>query len=299
MNTSKKVMIIVGLLLIVGFIVMLAVPSRKSSLEFEPLDGQIALLHKAYERWFGAPIAILETDPGQVVLCDWLMYRGSAAAESEDMRDWAEKFNANSMDLVVAHSMSADYWASQVSFDEWTAVFNGDEAKRNEIIARCATEAPDIAKAIDADMAAFKSFAANEKLVDPNGKLRDDKRDIFNLIYRHLWVSLAANQLPRTNIEPPEERIAFLRWQVEQSAMQLDKKIQKLMEFEQQNDDSYDFLFALSVLYAQNGMPGEACAVLQEAIAKADDKNETHSFRKERYTKSLNELRRAHPAACH
>ncbi|MBO4351152.1 MAG: hypothetical protein J6A01_09445 [Proteobacteria bacterium] len=301
MNTSKKVMIIVGVLLIIGFIIMLAVPSRNDSpqVTFEPLDGQIALLHKAYGQWFGAPIAVLETEPGKAVLCDWLMYRGRVANESEDINDWAEKFNADSMDLAMSKTMSADYWASQTSFDEWVAVFNGDEAKRSEIIARCSTEAPDIAKAIDADIDAFKKFAAKENLLDRSGKLRHDKRDILNLIYRHLWVSLAAVQLPRASIEPPEEKIAFLRWQVEQSAMPLEKKIQKLEEFAQQNNDSYDFLFALSVLYAQNGMSGEACTILQEAITDTDESKETNSFRKERYLKTYNELRQAHPMACH
>ena len=227
------------------------------------------------------------------------MYRGRVANESEDINDWAEKFNADSMDLAMSKTMSADYWASQTSFDEWVAVFNGDEAKRSEIIARCSTEAPDIAKAIDADIDAFKKFAAKENLLDRSGKLRHDKRDILNLIYRHLWVSLAAVQLPRASIEPPEEKIAFLRWQVEQSAMPLEKKIQKLEEFAQQNNDSYDFLFALSVLYAQNGMSGEACTILQEAITDTDESKETNSFRKERYLKTYNELRQAHPMACH
>lgn len=298
MNTSKKVMIILGILLIIGFVIMIAVPSRNSSeLEFEPLDGQISLLHKAYDHWFGSPIAIMETEPGKIVLCDWLMYRGSVAKEADNINDWAEEFSANIMDLVVAKTLAADYWASQASFDEWVALFNGDETKRNEVIARCSQNAPDIANAIDADITAFKSFAANEQLLDKNGKLREDKRDILNLIYRHLWISLASNQLPRNSIEPPEERIAFLRWQVEQSAMPLEKKIQKLEEFGQQNNDSYDFLFALSVLYAQNGMSGEACVILQEALTKIGD-SQDKSFRKDRYTKALNTLRQAHPAAC-
>ena len=50
MNTSKKIMFILGIVLIIGFILMMVIESRTASkLEFEPMEGQIALLHKAYD----------------------------------------------------------------------------------------------------------------------------------------------------------------------------------------------------------------------------------------------------------
>lgn len=301
MNTSKKIMSFIGLFILIGFVILMIAKSvgPEKRLEFEPLDGQIALLHKAYDKWFGERVDILAMEPGRLVLCDWVKYRGSVALEAEDVEEWAEKFSADMMDLVISKKMAANYWAGRTAFEEWWAVFNGDENKRSAIVERCKDVDPAIDEAIRADIDAFKAFAAAENLLDENGRLREDRRDILHLIYRHLWISLSSRQVIRDNIEPPEERIAFLRWQIEQSAMPLDRKIQKLDEYSLQKTDSYDFMFALAVLYAQNGMAAEACSVLHEALSGSENAGVGNAFRIQRYSEALETLRQAHPAACH
>ena len=57
-------------------------------------------------------------------------------------------------------------------------------------------------------------------------------------------------------------------------------------------------MFALAVVYAQNGMPGEACAILHDALSTTGEDANT-AFRKQRYSDALKYLEQAHPAACH
>ena len=121
MNTSKRIMTIIGIIIMASFIVMLLLPQQQSSLEFEPIDGQFALLDKAHEAWFGQP-----TDPNDIsaipTICDWISYKARVAIEDTNdaneqaIRDAKGQLEADLAGLIANTSFSAIYWISEQAF---------------------------------------------------------------------------------------------------------------------------------------------------------------------------------------
>ena len=297
MNTSKRIMIIIGILLIVGFVTMMIIDSRTApnALEFEPLEPQLSLLDRVYPEWFGDKIDILSLEQGKQVTCDWYRYKGLAALNDTSLNEAAEQFNANSMDLVAATSIGASYWTSELVFDELTAIYQGDKAVRDAVISRCVEDNPDIDKHLAADTDAFYSFAGPEGLVDDKHAISADARRYLRLIHRHLWNGVSSEQFLITRLEPPEEALAFLRWQIEKSQMPFERKLQKINKSEEYAFIQYDYNFARAVLYVQNGLLEDACTILKHAYEITDSQN---TFRRNRYQNAIKELARSHSIAC-
>lgn len=297
MNTSKRIMIIIGILLVIGAVAMAVIDSlnAQSPLEFEPLDPQLSLLDRVYPEWFGPEIDILAQDQGKQVTCDWYRYKGLAASSPENASEAAEQFNANAMDLITATSIGASYWASELVFNELTDIYLGNAETRRKVVERCIADNPDIDKHLSADTDAFYRFADSEALLDNSHVLSTNSRKLLHLIHRHLWNGVSSAQFPLTRIEPPEEALAFLRWQIERSQMPFERKLQKLNKAEQFAVIPYDYDFARTVLYIQNGLFTDACDMLKNAYQKTDPQN---TFRRKRYHNAINELARSHGIAC-
>lgn len=300
MNTSKRIMIVTGIALMAGFIVMLATSRTPYPLEFEPIDGQIALLDKAHEEWFGQP-----TDPNDInavpTICDWINYKGRVALDDGSMESEQailhvkRQLEADLSGLIANTSFSAIYWIGEQAFEQLAPLYESKSDARRSIVAMCQSRVPDIDAIIDAEIAAFDQLDDIERLRGDNGAFTPQTRIIASLLHRHLWFSVVSEFYPASKFESPEERTAFLRWQIELSAMPIPKKIEKL---EQLIDSGlpYDFAFAKAVLYSKAGQPDVACQTLKDALA--NDSKELTEFRKARYQDGLNEIRKAHHSAC-
>lgn len=294
MNTSKRIMILVGIILIVGFVIMWIVDmSRKPALVFEPFDAQFALLDKVYANWFGEKVSVQSQPIGEQVICDWMNYKALSANQTDGWRDAADKFNANEMELVTRNQIQIDYWASVEAFEILYGFYREEPGMRESIIERCGKLEPDLDKYLDEDLVQFKAVAEREGFLDESGKLREDKRRHVELLHRHLWVNLASKQFPRHRLEPPEERLSIFKWQIEQSSLPDDVKLEKLMHSEVVERLSYDYAFSKAVLLYRNQKYWDACQVLMEALENTED-----TFRTERYQKSIEEIKRADSNAC-
>ena len=296
MNTSKKVMLVVGAILVVLFIVMMIVENAtREPASYEPLDGQMTLMHNAWKNWFGERIDVLGQSAGVVLVCDWMQYKSLVAAGDPGWADAGEQVNADAMDLVMANSLAADFWAENAAFDLLYDLYNGKEGQKDRILTLCREQYPELGTILDKEVEAFHEIARKEGFLDASNRILPEKRDIVHLLHRHLWVEVEADQFPRVNIEPPEERLAFFRWQIEQSSMNPEQKLKKLDQYSADQEGEYDYDFARAMIFTQTGMYGEACAFLKDALEKcAPDK----AFRRDRYQRALRDIEQAHPGVC-
>ncbi len=303
MNTSKRIMTIIGIILMAAAVVMLIVPSQEqSSLEFEPIDGQFALLDKAHRAWFGDP-----TDPNDenavATICDWIAYKSLVAADGESaeteqaIRETKQQLEADLTGLIANTSFSAIYWVGEQAFEKLAPLYEKKPHAREDILTLCQTHTPELARIIGNEIAAFDALSEVERLRSDDGSFTPETRQVAALLHRHLWFALAAEFYTASRFESPEERTAFLRWQIELSNMPIENKIAKLTQSEN-SDLNYDFAFAKAVLYARMNKFADACQSIQKALSGDDPKQKLTEFRKARYEKSLAELRRAHPGVC-
>lgn len=285
-----------GVLLIVGFIAMMIVEYVRGDDEgFEPIDGQVTLTKNAWKNWFGERMEIASTPKGQRVLCDWYRYKGMVATQDAGWLQVGEQLNADLMDLVMETSISAHYWAEVSAFEQLYPLYDGNLAAKSSIVAQCESIYPDIAQKIDTDVESFKQLAQREGFLDAESHILASKRDIVHLLHRHLWVKQTSEQFPRNRIEPPEERLAFFRWQVEQSQLSPEDRIRKIVAFRAAGESDYDDAFAVAKIDSENGMFAESCAILQEALRETPSEK---TFRRERYQRMLDRISQAHPASC-
>ena len=293
MNSSKKVMLIIGVVLVIAFVVMMVLETlTHREVSFEPLDAQIELTHNAWKSWFGDREDVLARKEGEIAVCDWVQYKAMLATGDADWEQGLERFNSDTMDLVMSGSIASNYWASVAAFDLLYGVYSGESGREADLAARCREYYPDLAAGIATERAAFLELAQREGMLDANGKIRPEAKEIVRLLHRHLWVTASAYQFPRSAIETPEERLAFFRWQVEASTMEPMRKLKKIEEFRIHEGADYDYDFAAAMVYRDAGMYAEACAVLRDV-----DKNATE-FRAKRYETARKELSQAHPGVC-
>ena len=300
MNTSKRIMTIIGIIIMASFIVMLLLPQHQSSLEFEPIDGQFALLDKAHEAWFGQP-----TDPNDIsaipTICDWISYKARVAIEDTNdaneqaIRDAKGQLEADLAGLIANTSFSAIYWISEQAFQTLAPLYESKPEARQHIIDICQSHVPDIASIIDAEINAFDQIDRREHLRGNDGSFSPQSRKIAALLHRHLWFAVVAEFYTASRFDSPEEQTAFLRWQIELSSLPLQNKIEKIEQL-QYSGLPYDFPFAKAVLYSKAGQFDIACKTLNDALTS--DSNDLTDFRKARYQKSFDEIRKAHPSAC-
>ncbi|MCL2326456.1 MAG: hypothetical protein FWC40_08200 [Proteobacteria bacterium] len=267
MNSSKRIMLGLGIVIVIVF-VWLAISGRdssKSSLHFEPLDAQLALLERVYPVWFGPPVDVLEDEGGVRVVCDWFVLQSLASSPGEGWTEALEAFHANSMDYAVSRGVGTNYWAGEAAFALLEAMLKGDGG-RQRVLDLCAAHAPALSAKIDNNVAAFRALGEAEALLDASGALRADKRSIARLLHRHIWVEISRGQFPIERIQPPEERMAMFRWQVEVSQMPLDRKLAQLRRFEAAAPHGYDYAYAAAVLWYNRGEYAHACHAINSAL---------------------------------
>ena len=264
-------------------------------LAFESMEGQFALLDRVYPEWFGQPMDVMSSESGRRVICDWVHYRALASGDMKGWEDSTEQFNADAMDYVMENSIHADYWASIRAFEVMVPIYNGDVAKRAELVEMCKEVSPELDKQLDVEITAFKEIAQKEGFLDEQGKLKPEKLPYAQLLHRKLWVAVASRQFPRYRIEPPEERIAFFRWQIEQSSMSYEQKLQRIAEFRLMEPKGYDYDFATAVILNADGRFVEACGVLTESL---NEISQEEVFRAARYKGAIEMIKQAHPQAC-
>lgn len=270
-------------------------------LEFESMEGQFALLDRVYPEWFGEPMDVMENPTGVRVICDWVHYRTMASGNIEGWEDSTEQFNADAMDYVMENSIHADYWASIRSFEVMVPIYEGDAAKRAELVNLCKDVSPELDKQLDVEITAFKEVAQKEGFLDAQGKLKPEMLPYARLLHRKLWVAVAGRQFPRARIEPPEEQLAFFRWQIERSTMTSEQKLQRIAEFRLMMPKAYDYDFAIAVILNRDGRYVDACAVLTEALHEVESvqqENMEDNFRVMRYKGAIETIQKAHPQAC-
>lgn len=289
-------MLILGIAILLAFVLLCIWPNRPEiKLEFESLDGQFALLERVYPQWFGERIDVMADPAGQRVVCDYLSYKGMMISQVEGWEDRMEQFNADEMDYVVGSSIQADYWLSLAVFDYLEAFYHGDEAKQSEIASICKEIDPDLKEHLAGEVNSFKEIAQAEGFLDPAGRIAPDKRNLVILLHRYQWIGVAGNQLPNARIQPPEERLAVFRWQIEQSLMPLEKKLNRISRYQNMYPKDYDYEFAKAVLFANNGMFSEACEVLNHGLSNVSDED---TFRKDRYTQGIKQISAQDSSAC-
>ncbi len=273
MNTSKRVMIIVGLVIVVLCVVFTIFALGRGEEDgewtgFEPLDSQLAVVDMSYAKWFKDRIDVMSIPAGQRVVCDWLMYKSYAVTQHTNMGDALEKFIGNDMDFAVDQGVRADYWASVAAWEEFLKAYQ-DENARKKLFEICKDEAPDLETQFNNEIISFKQFATNEELLDEAGHLKPDKAKLALLLHRYVWIKASQQQFPVNAIQTPEEAMAMFRWQVEASHMAADKKIEKLHETKTSHPGAYDYTYAEAVIDIQNGDYAAACLLLSP-IATGD-----------------------------
>ena len=263
------------------------------TLEFEPIDGQIALLARVYPVWFGEKIDIQSQESGIETLCDWIQYKALVAQKSEGWEESQQVFLDNEMSLVTQTNIHSDYWASIAAFEWLESIYNGDTSQKSEILAKCEKYTPNLKDHLDNEIQLFQQIAQKEGWLDANGKIAGSKRDIVRLMHRYQWISVTANQFPIDRIFPPEEKLAVFRYQIEISAMPIDNKIAHINIMRNELPGSYDYDFAEATLYSRVGDTAKACAVLKNALPNMHDENQ-----KKKYNEALRSLSQANSAAC-
>jgi len=267
MNSSKRIMLVLGIIIVIVFVWLLigGRGTSERSLHFEPLDGQLALLERVYPVWFGPRMDVLEDEGGVRVVCDWFVLQSLVSSPKEGWAEALETFHANSMDYAVSRGVGTNYWAGEAAFELLEAMLRGEEG-RQRVLDLCAAYAPALSAKIDNHVAAFRALGEAEALLDASGALRADKRDIARLLHRHLWVEISRGQFPIERIQPPEERMAMFRWQIEVSQMSLDRKLAQLRRFEAVAPHGYDYAYAAAALWYNQGEYGQACRAINLAL---------------------------------
>ena len=302
MNEKHVAIVFVAIIvLICGFMGFKHTSLFDEPLKFESLKGQMKLVDRAYAKWFGAPVDVLSSETGVRVVCDYLAYAGASANDpdlgivpNEDWEDLRDKFNADEMDYVVETTIQSDYWASLATFDYLEAYYNDNEVLKAEIEYACAAEFPNLGEDMKREVAVFRRFGQNEGLLDSQNHILPDKRNLVKLLHRYRWVDVAGNQLPSNRLMPPEERLAFYRWQIEMSVKPFMLKIHKLDEIKQQYAYDYDYEYAKAVLYFQEGLGVDACRVLKGAL----EAESAISYRSNRYRGAMRTIDHTYPGAC-
>ena len=294
MKTNRHILRTLAVMLFAAFLLTITACNRApKSLEFEPMDGQIALLERVYPVWFGARIDIAAQEAGMLTLCDWLEYKSLVAHQTEGWEESQQVFLDNEMTLVTRTNIHADYWASVVAFEWLESLYNGDTNVQDDIIARCSPYTPALKDHLADEVELFRGIAQKEGWLDNSGKIAASKRDFVRLMHRYQWVMVTSNHFPYDRICPPEEMIAIFRYLVEVSDMALDKKLAHIDEMRRELPESYDYDFAEAVLYSKSGDTASACAILKNAVSNMHDESQ-----KKKYHQAINTLSQADSAAC-
>lgn len=299
MNSSKRIMIVIGIVIVVICVILSIYDgchSNKNAITvgFDPLDGQLALTQRVYDSWFGERIDIMNDPRGKRVVCGWFMYKAYAESKSNNVQDALEQFNEDSMGLAVAYKVRSDYWASAVAWETFKqAAF--DENRRQELYNTCMDVTPELPKYFMNEVNAFKMLAKNENLLDAQGNFDPTKDRIAFLLYRHLWLTASELQFPRKAIEPPEEAMTMFRWQIEVSNMPLAAKLDKLSETKKNYPHAYDYDYAEAYLLVLNGRYAEACNKLKPLI---QTDGVVDAYRQNLYQETIKQIQKADASAC-
>ena len=288
MNTCKRVMIVIGILIILGTILIVILSPKKDVMKFDPIEPQLSLLERAHASWFGTN-PNLDTDDARALKCEWYQYKALISQRSPEWQSSVEPFLTDALAMASENGFPALYWIGEEAFDELKPYYEGDDAQGKAIRERCADFTPltpDLR--LDDDRADFIELAKQEDLLDAQGKIRPEKLPIAKLLHRHLWITLLSSSVPRAQLESPEERTTFLRWQVELSSLPVERKLQKLEQF-RNTDVAYDIDFAKAILMLQNGQPQDACQALRNGREAAQT-----DFRIQRYEQAIDQLDQAH-----
>lgn len=296
MKTMQCVKYVLGILVVMAVLSITGCSKGSNMLQFETLDAQFALLDKVYPEWFKTPYEAKHEAKAQEVVCNWFQYKGAAAFQTSDADESKEKFKANLMDFVMDTTISSVYYLGERAFEDLYAFYDGVPGKREEIEEKCREYSPEIGKYLKADISSFREIAQYEGLMDSRGKMIPSKKRIVHLLHRHLWNETVSEQFPIMRIEPPEERMAFFRWQIEQSQMPYERKMMKLDLFEQLEPMEYDFNFARAVLNYNEESYVDACAALHVGLEQTDPKDTFHT---KRYQSALEQILRDHSGFCY
>ena len=295
MKTNRHILRTLVVMLFIASLLMIAACNRApKSLEFEPIDCQIALLERVYPAWFGEKIDIMSQEIGVETVCDWVQYKSLVAKRSPGWEESHEVFLGNEMTLVTQNNIHADYWASIAAFDFLEPLYNGDNTYQSQVIAKCEKYTPNLKAHLDDEIQLFRQIAQKEGWLDNDNKIAASKRNIVRLMHRYQWISVTANQFPIDRIFPPEEMLAAFRYQIEQSAMPMDNKITHIHEMQNELPGSYDYDFAEAILYANAGDTAKACAILKNSLSNLNDEAQ-----KIKYNRAIKELSQANASVCH
>ena len=299
MNHLKRIVIILGIVLIIGFVAIVLTDrysqSDKSEPAFESLEGQFALLDRTYDAWFGEKIDVTSYYQGRALLCHWYNYKSLAAEQNKSAEDVASTFKAQLMDFVMMTRVGGEYWAAETAMDELYPFYNGVPGAKEKIVESCRKYAPDLENHIDSDRNALLSLAQAEGFLLENGQLDPAKDDIIRLLHRQNWNTIVVQQLPARNIIPPEERVAFLRWQIEQAHIPFDKKLSKLELLHSYRPDMYDYHYSKAVLLYLNQNYAGTCEALTAGLNETEN---ISNFRIERYRNALDYMAHKYPTYC-
>ncbi len=298
MSHLKRIVIVLGIILIIGFIAIIVsdrVIHSGSEPAFETLDGQFALLDRTYDSWFGERVDVTGHYQGRALLCHWYYYKSLAAEHDNAAEEASSTFKAQLMDFVMMTNLGGEYWAAETAMDELYPFYNGEPGAKEKIVESCLKYAPDLANHIDSDRNALLSLANAEGLLLENGQLDPAKDKLIRLLHRQNWNTIVIQQLPARNIIPPEEQVTFLRWQIEQAHIPFDKKLSKLEYLKTYRSEMYDYHYAKAVLLLQNNDFAGACNELKLGLNETD---KTNQFRIERYGNALDYMAREHSTHC-
>lgn len=299
MNHLKRIVIVLGIILIIGFIAIVLSErfdqTNSSKPAFETLDGQFALLERTYSSWFGEKVDVTSYYQGRALLCDWYYYKSLAAERDNAAEEAANTFKAQLMDFVMMTKVGGAYWGAEAAIEELYPYYNGVPGAKEKIVESCRKYAPELENHIDSDRSELLKLAQAEGFLLQNGQLDPKKKDIIRLLHRQNWNTIVIQQLPSRNIIPPEERMTFLRWQIEQAHIPLDKKLAKLEYMKTYHSDLYDYHYAKAVLFFQNANYAESCTALRAGL---NETNKSNNFRMERYKNALSYMTREYPTYC-
>ena len=269
MNRIKRITLALGILTLIAIVTITITEHRQcrqtSTLDFEPLDDQIAQLDRVYEKWFGEKFDVLQYNTATHMLCDWFLTQALSATSNENWIASLDTFLANAMDFAVNYGINTNYWAGETAY-QWLENAINDPNSRNTLLQLCTPSHPQLQNVIDDNLNLFRAIAQNENLLDQNGHIPPHHRKITRLIHRSVWVEASRHQFPIARIQPPEEALAILRWKIERANIPLDQKLLLIHKYQNPSPFNYDFTLATAILLYKNALPDDARAILQNSL---------------------------------
>lgn len=276
----RVILAVVVLILGVGAVIFFGARDgggpAKNPLEFGPMDEDLASLPALRAKEFGALSSQWqESAAWRHSVCNWVMYDvASGLGDLEQAQAWHDKLVANTHDVVAMDGVRAHFWLGESVFSYFLKCYREKTKECTDVLNQCEVLLGLEHEGERKPGGAFSEFAMGEGMLDAQGEILQTKAELVHLLFRYLWVQATQELLVRESVFLPQEQGAIIRWQLEQSLLGVDKKLKLLEKYRTQYPGLYDYDYAQAVILQNAARPAQARAVLEQALARADERGD-------------------------